>query len=318
MAMKTLATTVLLAISTGAFSQSYPAKSIRVIATSVSGNAGDTAMRLVSPAVGSALGQQLVMENRPQGLGQPAMLAAKEAAPDGYTLLHASVTNMTWTPYLSKEVRTDTMKDFVAVVKLIDFPNLIAVNTAVPAGNLAEFLEHAKRNAGKLTYGSTGLRSGFEFFPEALGLNMLNVPYANQSVGQTVNDLAAGRIDALFYSYASLAPVLSSGRVKVLAQVSRQRIRILANVPTVYETLPEFAMGPAWFGLFAPAGTIPPIIQRVNAEVNRALADPQTQSKMEGVGTLPGRGSPDDFAREVRRDYEVFGRLAKALKLEPM
>src|SRR6185503_6642005 len=232
MMMKRLTAAALLAASAGALAQAYPTKPIRIVATSVSGNAGDTAMRLIAPAVGAALGQQLPIENRPQGLGQPAMVAVKEASPDGYTVLHASVSNMTWAPFLSKEVRTDTMKDFAPVAKLIDFPNLIAVASSVPANTLSEFIEHAKRNAGKLTYGSTGLRAGWEFYPEVLGLNMVNVPYANQSVGQTVNDLATARIDSLFYSYASLSPVLSSGRVKVLAQISRTRLKVLAQVPT--------------------------------------------------------------------------------------
>ena len=314
---KSIIAAALMGIPAWALSQGYPVKPIRVVATSPTGNAGDTAMRLISPSVSAALGQSLLIENRPQGLGQPAMAFVKEAAPDGYTLLHASVSNITWAPYLSKELRTNTMKDFIPVAKLIDFPNLVTVGTSVPANNLAEFLEQAKRNPGKLTYGSTGLGAGFEFFPEALGLNMVNVPYAGQSVGQTVNDLAAGRIDALFYSYASVAPVLQSGRVKVLAQISRARIKLLAEVPTVYETLPEFAMGPAWFALFGPAGMPAPVVQRLHGEVSRALVDPQVMGKLEAVGTIPARGGIEDFAREVRRDYEVFGRLAKALNLQP-
>jgi tripartite-type tricarboxylate transporter receptor subunit TctC len=111
--------------------------------------------------------------------------------------------------------------------------------------------------------------------------------------------------------------VLGTDRVRVLAQVSRTRLKVLSQVPTVYETLPEFAMGPAWFGLFVPAGTPVPIIQRLNAEVNRALADPQVVPKLEAVGTVPARASVEEFAKDVRRDYEVFGRLAKQLGLEP-
>jgi tripartite-type tricarboxylate transporter receptor subunit TctC len=306
------------AAASGVLAQSFPSKPIRVVATSPTGNAGDTAMRLVAPGVSAALGQPVLIENRPQGLGQPAMLAVKEAAPDGHTLLHGSVSNFTWTPYLSKESRTETMRDFVAAAKLIDFPNLVTISSGVPANTLAELVEYAKRNPGKLAYGSTGLGAGWEFFPEALGVSMVNIPYAGQSVGQTVNDLATDRIQALFYSYASVAPVLNSGKVKVLAQISRARIRVLGNVPTVYETMPDFAIGPAWFALFAPAGTPPPILQRLNAEVSRALADSAVMAKLEAVGTTPARGTLEEFAQEVRRDYEVFGRLAKRLNLQPM
>jgi tripartite-type tricarboxylate transporter receptor subunit TctC len=306
------------AAAPSAFAQSFPSKPIRVVATSTTGNAGDTAMRLVAPSMSAALGQPILIENRPQGLGQPAMVAVKEAAPDGYTLLHSSVTNMTWTPFLSKEARTNTMKDFVPIAKLIDFPNLVTVSAALPVNNLAELIEYGKRNPGKLTYGTTGLNAGWEFFPEALGVKMVNVPYANQSVGQTVNDLATDRINVLFYSYASVAPVLNSGRVKVLAQVSRTRTKVLSQVPTVYEAVPDFPIGPAWFGLFGPAGVPAPIIHRVHGELSKALADPEATAKLEGVGTIPARGSVEEFAQEVRRDYELFGRLAKTLNLQPM
>jgi tripartite-type tricarboxylate transporter receptor subunit TctC len=315
--LRLMVTAAFAAMVSVALGQGFPTKPIRVVATSPTGNAGDTAMRLVAPGVSAALGQPILIENRPQGLGQPAMLAVKEAAPDGHTLLHGSVSNFTWTPYLSKESRTETMRDFVPAAKLIDFPNLVTVSAGVPANTLAEFVEYAKRNPGKLAYGSTGLGAGWEFFPEALGVSMVNIPYAGQSVGQTVNDLATDRIQALFYSYASVAPVLNSGKVKVLAQISRARIKVLGNVPTVYETMPDFAIGPAWFALFAPAGTPPPILQRLNGEVSRALADPAVASKLEAVGTSPARGSLEEFAQEVRRDYEVFGRLAKSLKLQP-
>src|SRR5688572_8026006 len=168
---RALAVLALLAAS-GVHAQTYPAKPIRVIATSVAGNAGDTAMRMIAPGMTAALGQPIPIENRPQGLGQPAMAQAKESAPDGYTILHASVTNMTWTPFLSKEVRTHTMKDFLPVAKLIDFPNLVAVNASVPATTLPQFLDYARKNAGKVNYGSTGLRAGWEFFPAALGVEL--------------------------------------------------------------------------------------------------------------------------------------------------
>jgi tripartite-type tricarboxylate transporter receptor subunit TctC len=297
----------------GAMAQSYPTKPIRVVATLVAGNAGDTAMRMIAPALTSVLGQPIPIENRPQGLGQPGMLQVKESPPDGHTLLLTSILSMTSTPHLSKEVRVDTMKDFLPVVKLIDFPNLIAVNAALPVKSVAELVAYAKANPGKLTYGATGLRTGWEFFPAALGVEMTVVPYANQSVGQTVNDVGAGRLHALFYSYTSMAPVIASERVRVLAQVSRTRTKVLSHVPTVYETLPDFALGPAWFGLFAPAGTPAGILQRLNAEVNNALANPQVVAKLEALGSLPARASVEEFTRNVQRDYEVYGRLTKAL-----
>jgi tripartite-type tricarboxylate transporter receptor subunit TctC len=302
-----------------AFAQSYPSKPIRIISSTPAGNSGDTAMRMVMPAMVSALGQPLLMENRTAAGGQVAAVAVKTSAPDGYTLLYAS-TSLVSSMFLVKDLPFDPRTDFAPVSKLVSVPSLWATSAALPANNINEFINYAKRNPGKIAYGSTGVGTGFHLVGEAFSIDtaitMLHVPYGSGGVAVPVTDLANDRIQLYFPSYISLLPVIKTGKVKVLAIVDKSRLKALPDVPTIFETLPNYTLMAPFFGLLAPAGTPRAITGRIQSEMKKALA-PEVQAKLEELGTTPVAGTPEEFTQDLRESLEAFDKVVKAVGIKP-
>jgi len=310
---------VILFSGTNARAQGYPVKPIKLINSSPAGNSGDTAMRMVMPAMITALGQPLLMENRTAAGGQAAAVAVKTSPPDGYTILYGS-TSLVSAVYLVKDLQYDLRTDFAPISKLVSVPSLWAVSAALPAGSISEFIDYAKKNPGKIAFGSTGVGSGFHLVGEAFGIDtgvkMLHVPYSSGGVAVPVTDLANDRIQLYFPSYISLLPVLKSGKVKVLAIVDRTRLKALPEVPTIFETLPNYTLMAPFFGLLAPAGTPRAIAGRIQTELKKALT-PEVQAKLEDLGATPVGNTPEEFARDLRESLEAFAKTVKAVGIEP-
>ena len=305
--------------ATTALAQSYPSKPIKIISSTPAGNSGDTAMRMVMPAMVAALGQPLLLEHRTAAGGQVAAVAVKTSPPDGYTLLFSS-TSMVSSMYLVRDLPFDTRTDFAPVSKLLSVPSLWATSAELPANNMNEFINYAKKNPGKIAYGSTGVGTGFHLVGEAFGIDtgvtMLHVPYGSGGVAVPVTDLANDRIQLYFPSYISLLPVIKTGKVKVLAIVDRSRLKALPDVPTIFETLPNYTLMAPFFGLFAPAATPRAITGRIQNEVKKALT-PEVVAKLEDLGTTPVGNTPEEFAQDIRESLEAFGKAVKAVGIKP-
>ena len=304
-----------------AAAQSYPSKPIRVIATFPAGNSGDVAIRLASPVMSQSMGQPVIVENRPAAGGQVAAMAVKQAPPDGYTALISTSAPMVTARYLVKNVPYDTLRDFTPITKVISVPSVFAVSSALPVNSVPEFIEYAKRNPGRIAFGSTGNGTAFHMIGESLsmdaGLKMLHVPYSAQGMAQPVADLANDRIQLLFPTIVSLGPQMKTGKVRILAVVDRTRLKQIPDVPAITEVYPGYTLLPSWFAFMGPAGLPAPVTQRLQTELRAALHNPEISAKLEGMGSTPVGNTPAEFAEEIRQAIAAVGKIAQSLGIEP-
>lgn len=302
-----------------ALAQAWPAKPIRILSGTPVGNSGDTVMRMTSPAMSTALGQPIVIEARPAASGTAAAAAIKASAPDGYNLLFVSSSTMVIAFVLMKSVTWDARRDFTPITEVMNNPSLFAVPAVLPVNSVKEFIEYAKKNPGKVAYGSTGVGSSFhllgEMFAAENGIRMLHVPYTG-AMAIPVGDLANDRLQLFWPSLTSISPVLPSGKVKLLAVVDKVPLKALPDVPTIYKDLPNYTLLKGWFGLFGPAGLPSPIATRLQSEFRKAVSPPEVVTKLEGLGIAGGGATPQEFTAMVMEQIDRVEKVVKELKIE--
>jgi tripartite-type tricarboxylate transporter receptor subunit TctC len=284
------------------------------------GNSGDTVMRMAVPAMTAGLGQPLIIEARPAASGTAAAVAIKSSPPDGYNLLFVSSSTIVNAFLLMKSVSFDSRKDFTAITEVMNNPSLFAVSSAMPVNSVKEFIEYAKKNPGKVAYGSTGIGTSFhllgETFAAETGIRMLHVPYTG-AMAIPVGDLANDRIQLFWPSLTSISPVLSSGKVKLLAVVDKVPLKALPNVPTIYRDVPDYTLVKGFFGLFGPVGLPMPIAVRIQSEFRKAVAPAEVVSKLEALGIQGGGNTPQEFAAMVADQIDKVEKIVRDLKIEP-
>jgi tripartite-type tricarboxylate transporter receptor subunit TctC len=309
---------LVLAAST-AWPQTYPSKPILVVSSASPGSSGDAALRLMAAKMSASLGQPVVVELKTAARGAQAAQALARAAADGYTITYGTSGTFVNARFLYKNLAFDVLKDFAPISLAIRSPSYVAVNASVPVNSLAELIEYAKRNPGKLEYASSGSGSVFHLTGESLKLyakiDLLHVPYAQANFSQMINDWASGRVALWFPTYAFLAPNLP--KVKALAIVDTHRSARMPDVPTVDEIIPGFQGFPAWWAFFGPAGLPAPIAERLSEEVRAALKAPDVQAKLNDLGLTTLASTPQELAARLRREIDAVGALAKAIGLEP-
>jgi tripartite-type tricarboxylate transporter receptor subunit TctC len=271
------------ALLTGAaLAQPYPNRPIRNVVPLAPGGGTDTVARLVSAKLSELLGQQIVIDNRGGGGGVVGTEIVARAAPDGYTLLMGSITTNAVNPALYRKLPYDHVRAFSGISMIGTVPNVLVVHNSVPAKSMKEFLAHAKANASRVAYGSSGIGSAphlsMELIRGMTGIAMTHVPY--KGAGAAVADVLGGQLQALCSSLAGLLPHIKSGRVRALAVTTLARNPQIPDVPTMDESgLPGYEVT-IWYALFAPAGTPAAIIQRLNAESVRALASTELRERL--------------------------------------
>jgi len=298
----------------------YPNKPIRVIVPSPPGGPPDIIMRMIAPKLSIALGQPIVVDNRAGAGGIVGTAFVAKAAPDGYTWLvtTASHTNI---PAFNPNVTYDPVHDFTPVTMIAkNFGQVLIVHPAVPAKTVQELIELAKREPGKLNYGSAGIGTASHIPAEVMkfttGTDILGIQY--KGVAEAIADLLGGRIDMFFVGTQLALSHVQAGRVRALAVTGPTRWKGMPDVPTMQQAgLKDFSLI-NWFGLWLPAGAPPEIVARLNAEVVKALGDADIKQQFDTLG-LEGVGSrPDDFARFVAKDaaftLEVARRIQAAAK----
>jgi len=302
--LQRVAAVLALALAMPAAAQ-WPAKPVKIVVAFTPGGVHDTVTRILSVPLGEALGQPIVIENRAGAGGNIAAESVAKASPDGYTFLVASEA-MASNPALYTKLAYDPARDLAPVAKLADYPVALITYPGLPASNVAEFVALAKAKPGSISYGSAGVGAAghlaAEQFSQLAGIEMVHVPYKGGA--PALADLVAGRIQAMFLSVQLSAPQVKAGRLKALAIAGRTRAAQLPNVPTIAEQgYPQFE-AQLFSGLFAPAGTPAEIVQRMNAEVVKALQAPQMQAKLAQVGAVPAPSTPEEFARILRSEGE--------------
>jgi tripartite-type tricarboxylate transporter receptor subunit TctC len=308
------ATALLLILAAGAATAQYPSRPIRLLVPNPPGGATDTIARVVAPKLGEALGQPIVVENRPGSNGNLSSELAARAAPDGYTLLLGQDSQIVISPHLYAKLPVDTLKDLAPVATLVTTQMVLAVNSAVPAKNLTEFLEYAHRANPPLTYASIGNGSqhhlAMEMLKQRAGIDLVHVPY--KGGGPATVALLAGDVPVMFGG-VSLIGHVKAGKLRGLALAGKQRSEALPELPRLAEFFPGFEVQ-AWLGIFAPAGVPAAVISRLNGETNRLLASAEMRDRMRSLGELqPFISTPEEFARLIRAEYLKYAEVVKAV-----
>jgi tripartite-type tricarboxylate transporter receptor subunit TctC len=298
--------------SAPALAQTWPDKPIKLVISFAPGGVHDTLARVLQPRLTEALGQPILIENRPGAGGNIAAEAVAKSAPDGYTFLVASEAIAT-NEYLYRGMAYDPYKDLAPVAKLADYPMALIANSSVPAGNVKELVALAKAKPGSLSYGSAGVgASGHlagELFNSAEGVDLVHVPYKGGA--PALADLIAGRIQVMFLSVSLSAPQAKQGRIKVLALTGEKRSDKLPGVSTTVEQGYPGVQALLFSSLLAPAATPPAIIRRMNAEAVKALRTPEVEKRLDELGAVPAPSSPEQFAAILKHDGEVWGKLIR-------
>jgi tripartite-type tricarboxylate transporter receptor subunit TctC len=299
-----------------AWAQAYPARAVRVIVPVAPGGANDVTARLIGQWLSERLGQQFVIENRPGAGTNVGTEAAIRSPADGYTLL-ISGSNAAINPSLFKALNFNFIRDTVPIGSIVRVPQLMQVNPSVPAKSVPEFIAHAKANPGKLAMGSGGNGSPAhvvgEYFKLATGTDLTHVPY--RGAAPAVTDLIGGQIQVAFTELATSLGHVKSGRLRALAVTTTTRTEALPDVPTLSEFVPGFEAS-QWVGLVAPKDTPPAIIEKLNAEINAALADPKIKARFAELGGMVLPGSPADYGKLIRDDTEKWAKVIQAANIK--
>ena len=318
--MKFLAWLFCLVVASPAFAQdAYPNKPVKILVPYGPGGATDLIARIVAAKLTESLGQSFVVENRPGANGNIALEAAAKAAPDGYTLLVGNVsTNAINESMYAGQLSIRPSRDLVAITKLVEIPHIVVANAAFPANNIAELVALAKKEPGKINYTSAGMGSyphlDMERFMKASGTQMTHVPYKG-GAGQAIPAMVAGEVQLAFFNMASLLPHIKSGRLKALAAIPAQRLPELPYVQTLAEQGYPGIGTNAWQGMFAPAATPKPVVDKLYASVSAVLAKekPGLAEKMMAVEMSP---SPAAFTAEVQREAQAWGDFVREAKIK--
>jgi tripartite-type tricarboxylate transporter receptor subunit TctC len=301
------------------WAQTFPTKPITVISTASPGSSGDAALRLIAAKMSAALGQPVVVDVRPAARGAQMAQALARAAPDGHTITFGTSGTYVNAKFLFKNVSFDVEKDFVPISLTVRSPTYVAVSNTLPIKSLAELIDYAKRNPGKLEYASTGAGSVFHLAGESLklyaGIDMLHVPYAQANFSQMISDWVSGRVPVYFPAYGFLAPNLA--KVRPLAVLDTRRSRRLPEVPAVTETLPQFQTFDVWWAFFAPAGTPKAVRERIADESRAALKFPDVLARLDQLALTAVGSTPEELAAELKRDMDTVAKLVQAIGLKP-
>ncbi|MGE6496879.1 Bug family tripartite tricarboxylate transporter substrate binding protein [Cupriavidus metallidurans] len=294
--------------------EAFPTKPIRLVVPFTPGGTTDILARLIAQKSGEVLGQSVIVDNRPGAGGNIGAEAVARATPDGYTLLMGTLGTQVTNQFIYARMPYDSAKDFAPVTLVANSPNVLLVNSTLPANSVGELIALAKREPGKINYASTSTGGSPHLSGELLnavaGTTMQHVPYKGAAPAMT--DLLAGQVNLMFDNLPSALAQIQAGKVKALAVTSIKRASVLPAVPTVRESgLPGYEVN-SWFGLLAPAGTPPERVRQIQQAVDKALAMPDVRKRIEQLGAEPGGEGSAAFAAEIKADTEKWSRVIKS------
>ena len=303
---------VLIALSAGigaASAADYPVRSVKWIVPYPPGGTTDVLARIIAQWLSEKMGQQFVVENKPGAGNNIGTEAVVSAPPDGYTMLLVNPANGI-NASLYKKLPFNFIRDIAPVAGIVRTPNVMTVTNSLPVKTVSEFIAYCKANPGKINLASSGSGTSVhlsgELFKHMTGCNMLHVPY--KGAGPALTDLIAGQVHVLFDNLPSSAPHIKGGRIRALAVTSANREPSMPELPTVGETVPGYE-ATAWFGIGMPKGAPREFIEKVNAEVNRALADPKMRERLAELGGRPIPGTPEGFGKVIAAETEKWAKV---------
>ena len=297
----------------------WPNKSITLVATYAAGGFVDTRMRLLARKLADRFGQPVVVENKVGAGGVIGTAVIAKAAPDGYTIGSGNLAPLAVNPTIMTMLPYNPEKDIVPIILIENSPLVLSVSNSLPVKNLTQLIALAKKEPGKLTFGSSGIGGAHhlsgEMFREIAKIDIVHVPYKGGAPAST--DLMAGHLSMMFeMGYAAL-PAIKGGKIHPLAVTSTKRLALLPDVPTMAELGITDFESYNWQGIIAPAGTPAAIIAKLNATLNEILLDPDVLKQISDTGSQPGGGTPEDFAKFIRAETAKWARVIKSAKIEP-
>jgi tripartite-type tricarboxylate transporter receptor subunit TctC len=316
-----LCTVALIAAMVGApavAADKYPSRPIRIIVPFPPGEAADIIARLVSPVVAERLGQQIVVDNRPGASGQLGMTLLKQSTADGYTIGMGQGGNMSVAPHTYRKLPYDPLKDFKGLALAATNYLAVVAHPSAPFKTRQDLISWAKQNPGKLSVGTNG-EGGyphltFEFLSRKAGFTFLHVPY--KGAVQVTVDLLGGQVMAGVGSYTSLSPHITSGKLRLIGVTNDVQVPNKPDLPIFADVVPGYDMR-GWFGFVTPAATPSPIIKLLNAEINRAMQQPQVNAKLVDLGLIVINQPAEWFDGFMKREYAKYGQLVKDIGLKP-
>ncbi len=305
-------------LRTGAAAQARPAKPVKIIIPFAAGGVTDVVIRAISPRLGEALGQPIVIENKGGAGGTIGTSQGAKAAPDGYTFI-APAASHTTTPSLYSKLDFDPVKDFAAVTQIVTVPYLLVVPASSPIQSLNDFIAAAKAKPGTLTFGSAGNGSSNhlagELLAGSIGAPLVHVPYKGSAPALT--DLLGGQLSFMFDTINTSTQYVKTGRLRVLGVGTSKRSKIMPEVAPIADTVPGFE-AVTWIGLLAPAGTPKEIVARMQREIEKIVNLPEIQERLSASGAEPVASTPEQFGAYITSEVAKWDRVVKQAKIPPV
>ena len=296
--------------------QSYPSKPVRLIVPFPAGGATDLFARSLSQKLGEKLGQSLVVENRPGAGGTLGSDLAAKAVPDGYTLLLATSSTHSIGPNLNPRMPYDAVKDFTPISQVGNAPSIMLVPNSSPAKTVKEWIDHAKKNPGRLNYASSGngtiVQLTAELFKSQADLFVVHIPYKGTALA--IPDLISGKVDVLFDSLPTGLPHVRDGRLRALGVTTLKATPLAPGIPPIADVLPGYESN-TWFGLFGPKALPADVVNRVNTAANQVLQDPEVIDKLQRLGIEPVGGTPLQFTTMLAKESAKWKKIISERKI---
>jgi len=289
----------------------YPSRPVTITAVFGPGSASDTICRIIADKLGPAIGQPVIVEDRPGADGAVAALYVHHANPDGYTLLMGTNSPLSADPFLHKDINYDPIKDFVPVTRVGSFTLILVVDPKLPIHSVRELADYAKANQGKLTYasGNTAGIVGMETVKRWAELSILHVPY--KSTPPALEDIIAGRVSMMFADFTTAIPHVTAGTLRPLAVSRIKRSTLFPDLPTLDEAGVKGFNLDTWAGLVAPTGTPPAVVNKLNAALRKIIDSPEVQAKFKNVGFEGFSSTPEELGDYIKVQLGEWGKMVK-------